>query len=180
MNLISVLPPLVLLVLLLALDQTSGGAVGSKEPASSPSTGTTTDYFFDSFDEGWDQRWTHSELKKYAGRFASAPRRHAAQRGRGGGDTAITVPEPNRRYALAAPLPRGAVDAGAEGLVVQYEAQFTDTHGCGGAYVKLLAVDPLEWDPKRVGRRTPYSVMFGPDRCGGASRVRALFGLGGV
>jgi hypothetical protein len=79
------------------------------------------------------------------------------------------VPAPNQQYALSAPLPRPLVPATA-GLVVQYEAQITETHGCGGAYLKLLVHDP-EWQPRKLSRRTPYALMFGPDRCGADARV---------
>jgi hypothetical protein len=62
------------------------------------------------------------------------------------------------------------------GLIVQYEAQTPQTHGCGGAYMKLLS-PPDGWAPQRLRSRTPYSIMFGPDRCGAAARVRE--GAGG-
>lgn len=79
------------------------------------------------------------------------------------------VPEPNKHYAMAALLPQPL--APAEGLVVQYEVQFTETHNCGGAYLKLLSHIP-GWQPKKLGKKTTYSIMFGPDKCGAAARVR--------
>ncbi|KIY94823.1 putative Calnexin Flags: Precursor [Monoraphidium neglectum] len=84
---------------------------------------------------------------------------------------AITVPEPNKHYAMAALLPFPL--APESGLIVQYEAQTAQTHGCGGAYMKLLS-PPDGWAPQRLRSRTPYSIMFGPDRCGAAARVHLI------
>lgn len=81
------------------------------------------------------------------------------------------VPEPSRHYAMAARLP-APLAPGAGGLLVQYEVQITESHGCGGAYLKLLSHEEGR-PPGRLGRKTHYSIMFGPDRCGAASRVRA-------
>jgi hypothetical protein len=91
-----------------------------------------------------------------------------------GGRRRPQVPEANRHYAMAAALPRPL--RASDGLVVQYEVQITETHACGGAYVKLLA-PPGGWAPDGVSRKTPYAAMFGPDRCGPDSRVGA--GRGG-
>lgn len=88
-------------------------------------------------------------------------------------DPSLQVPEPNRQYALSALLPAPLPPAG--GLVVQYEAQTPEAHACGGAYLKLLS-PPADWAPARLRKKTPYSIMFGPDRCGGAARVRAARG----
>jgi len=60
-----------------------------------------------------------------------------------------------------------------DGLVLQYEVRFSQGHTCGGAYLKLLSA-PLPGqtlDTKQLSADTPYSIMFGPDRCGPDSRV---------
>ncbi len=41
---------------------------------------------------------------------------------------------------------------------------------CGGAYLKLLSAEP-GMAPEDLVDSTPYSVMFGPDRCGGPGKV---------
>ena len=74
---------------------------------------------------------------------------------------------------LSAPLPLGG------GLLAQYEVQITDTHACGGAYLKLTSHQD-GWRPERVGKRTPYTVMFGPDRCGAAARASRAAGVSGL
>jgi hypothetical protein len=48
---------------------------------------------------------------------------------------------------------------------VQYEAAFPKGYECGGAYMKLLThVEGFQ--AKDLADVTPYSVMFGPDKCG--------------
>lgn len=40
---------------------------------------------------------------------------------------------------------------------------------CGGAYIKLLSGDV---NLPTFHEKTPYSIMFGPDKCGLTSKVR--------
>ena len=56
-------------------------------------------------------------------------------------------------------------------LVVQYEVIFQEGQECGGAYLKLLSVDPRHTDLKNFHDKTPYSIMFGPDKCGNDHKV---------
>lgn len=71
-------------------------------------------------------------------------------------------------------------------LVVQFEVKNEGTifvndgpYPCGGAYLKLFR-DPLEqeykalgtsFEPSKLSNASPYSIMFGPDRCGGLDLV---------
>jgi hypothetical protein len=59
-----------------------------------------------------------------------------------------------------------------DGIVIQYEVQFSQGHTCGGAYLKLLSQTAEEFKPKKLRPKTPFSIMFGPDRCGPEARVR--------
>lgn len=43
---------------------------------------------------------------------------------------------------------------------------------CGGAYIKLVREDPL--DLTTLNDRTPYAIMFGPDKCGGTNKVHFI------
>jgi calnexin len=56
-------------------------------------------------------------------------------------------------------------------LVVQYEVIFQEGQECGGAYLKLLSVDPRYKDLKNFHDKTPYTIMFGPDKCGNDHKV---------
>eukprot|EP00879_Flechtneria_rotunda_P031120 GHRR01033972.1.p1 GENE.GHRR01033972.1~~GHRR01033972.1.p1 ORF type:complete len:154 (+),score=13.61 GHRR01033972.1:3-464(+) len=120
-------------------------------------------YFFESFSPDWPERWQYTSVKKYTGRFDTV-------QPEGFQDTATQIPAANQHYGVSATLkaPLHAKD----GLVVQYEVKFTKGHTCGGAYLKLLSQTENGYTPKRLKSKTPYSIMFGPDRCGPDSRVR--------
>ena len=65
-----------------------------------------------------------------------------------------------------------------EGLLVQYEVRFTTGATCGGAYIKLLSHSP-EFSAADLVDSTPYTIMFGPDKCGGLNKVGVGGGCGG-
>ena len=48
---------------------------------------------------------------------------------------------------------------------------FQNGISCGGAYIKLLSG---EAELNKFHEKTPYSIMFGPDKCGLTSKVRGL------
>lgn len=56
-------------------------------------------------------------------------------------------------------------------LIVQYEVNFQEGQECGGAYLKLLTLDPNHRDLKTFNDKTPYTIMFGPDKCGNSHKV---------
>lgn len=51
-------------------------------------------------------------------------------------------------------------------LIVHYEVNFQEGQECGGAYLKLLTLDEEHKDLKQFHDKTPYTIMFGPDKCG--------------
>lgn len=57
-------------------------------------------------------------------------------------------------------------------LVVQYEVIFQEDQECGGAYLKLLSDSSEHKDLTTFHDKTPYSIMFGPDKCGPDTKVR--------
>ena len=62
-----------------------------------------------------------------------------------------------------------------EGLVVQYEAALQEGLECGGAYLKFLNTDEKAFTPDTLDGDSPYTLMFGPDRCGGTDKVHVIF-----
>ena len=86
----------------------------------------------------------------------------------------LQVTEKNQKYGLTAILPQPLDPT--KGLVLQYEVQFIEGHECSGAYLKLLPHDDA-FKPEQLEKDAPYTIMFGPDRCGPNSRVSAR-GLG--
>lgn len=59
-------------------------------------------------------------------------------------------------------------------LVVQYEVKLQKGLECGGAYMKLLTHDP-NYDSTLFDDKTPYTIMFGPDKCGSTNKVHFIF-----
>ncbi|KYN19040.1 Calnexin [Trachymyrmex cornetzi] len=60
-------------------------------------------------------------------------------------------------------------------LVVQYEVNFQEGQECGGAYLKLLTLDDKYGDLKQFQDKTPYTIMFGPDKCGNDHKLHFIF-----
>ncbi|GBP07453.1 Calnexin [Eumeta japonica] len=47
---------------------------------------------------------------------------------------------------------------------------------CGGAYIKLLSKDiSTKTDLKKFYDQTPYTIMFGPDKCGNDNKLHFIF-----
>ncbi|PNW81486.1 hypothetical protein CHLRE_07g357900v5 [Chlamydomonas reinhardtii] len=130
---------------------------------------STSVLFFDDFDgSDWSERWKHSTADKYTGRFTTAQAKDWT-------DAGLKVPEKNKHYGvvalLAAPV-EPVVGPGAP-LVVQYEVKYSEGVTCGGAYLKLLSADSA-LAPEGLVDSTPYSIMFGPDKCGGPGKVHLI------
>ena len=59
-------------------------------------------------------------------------------------------------------------------LLFRYDVRFQEGMECGGAYIKLLSeADSL--DLKEFHDKTPYTVMFGPDKCGNDLKLHFIF-----
>ena len=81
-----------------------------------------------------------------------------------------------KHHAISMKLPQPiSMDEGDKDvLVVQYEVKLQNGLECGGAYMKLLTYD-ANYDPKSFTNNTPYTIMFGPDRCGMTNKVHFIF-----
>ena len=79
----------------------------------------------------------------------------------------LQVPEKARHYGLSAQLdaPLKAV----KGLALQFELKLSEGLTCGGAYLKYLTSG--EFEVSGLKDDTPYTVMFGPDKCGSTNKV---------
>ncbi|EFJ41946.1 hypothetical protein VOLCADRAFT_77379 [Volvox carteri f. nagariensis] len=128
--------------------------------------------FYETFnDKEWESRWSHSRDAKYNGRFIT-------DAAKGWTDNGLKIPEKNKYYGLTALLdapvePIVASSPKPLPLVVQYEVKYDEGVTCGGSYLKLLTADP-DLTPEGLVDSTPYSIMFGPDRCGGTSKIHLI------
>ncbi|KAJ1432772.1 Calreticulin family-domain-containing protein [Ochromonadaceae sp. CCMP2298] len=85
-------------------------------------------------------------------------------------DKGIQLTRELRHYGFGAKLDQPFVSAG-EDLIVQYEVKLEEGLSCGGAYVKLLRGEP---NLEELNSDTPYSIMFGPDKCGNNNKVHFI------
>lgn len=67
------------------------------------------------------------------------------------------------------------IDPKGKPLVIQYEAKFQKGLECGGAYIKLLTENPELHAGGEYTDKTPFTIMFGPDRCGQTNKVHFIF-----
>ncbi len=99
------------------------------------------------------------------------------------GDRGLLLASASYPYAISAPLAAPIIFDGEEDFIFQYEVKMQDGLECGGAYFKLFrAPDGGEgseprstFDSGNVDKSSPYSIMFGPDRCGTTDRIHLIF-----
>ncbi|XP_039621848.1 calnexin-like [Polypterus senegalus] len=136
-------------------------------------------YFLESFESGFfDGDWVRSEAKKeengemmlkYEGEWAiELPQDRRLPRNNG-----LVLKSPAKLHAIASSM-RRVFHFKDKPLIVQYEVHFQDGVDCGGAYIKLLSHrDDL--DLTQFHDKTPFSIMFGPDRCGKDYKMHFIF-----
>lgn len=86
------------------------------------------------------------------------------------GDTGLVL-KSKARHAAISTLLNKPFKFDDKPLIVQYEVNFQEGQECGGAYLKLLTQDPEHLDLKKFHDKTPYTIMFGPDKCGNEHKV---------
>ncbi|VIO91633.1 Uncharacterized protein BM_BM13750 [Brugia malayi] len=83
-------------------------------------------------------------------------------------DFGLIVKSRARHHAIASKFSRPFKFDG-KPLIVQYEVKYEEGQECGGGYLKLLTegIEALE----EFTDKTPYTIMFGPDKCGAKSSI---------
>jgi calnexin len=122
--------------------------------------------FSESFDEGdvfASGKWTKSSDEKYAGQPVMVKASDKAAKGFSG-DKGLSLTQEMKFYGLSAEFPEIVHNKGKD-FVVQYELKLEEGLSCGGAYVKLPRAGDAG-DLSELTNETPYTIMFGPDRCG--------------
>ena len=121
--------------------------------------------FYETFDNGNDIFTTGKWIKSNADKFKEQPIlvRPAKQPASGyENDNGLQLSQANFHYGVVAPFKEPLKLIEGKEIVIQYELKLEDTLACGGAYVKLPRIN----DFKNFDSDTPYSIMFGPDKCG--------------
>jgi len=120
--------------------------------------------FLESFQDGLGA-FKHSSVPKFNGVFEVGTGKKAYIPG----DKGMIIPQKAKFYAASAVVP--GVDS--KKFALQYEARFDGGLTCSGAYLKL-PTEPFS-DPTQFDNGVTYSVMFGPDKCGGTSKIHFIF-----
>ncbi|KAI3512756.1 hypothetical protein L1887_20075 [Cichorium endivia] len=127
---------------------------------------TSDNIFYDSFDEPFEERWIVSENKDYSGVW-----QHSKSEGHD--DYGLLVSEKARKYAIVKELDK-PVDLKDTTTILQFEVRLQNGLECGGAYLKYLRPQESGWTAKLFNNESPYSIMFGPDKCGATNKVHFI------
>lgn len=122
--------------------------------------------FFDAFQNGLSQ-WINTADPEYNGRFVTGQGAKPTFKG----DRAMIIPEKAKRYGISSRLSTFD-DMSSKDLLLQYELKLDEGMTCGGAYFKMPTT---AFSPDKFDGSTPYSVMFGPDKCGATDKVHFIF-----
>uniref|UniRef100_A0A0D6R4Y3 Calnexin homolog n=1 Tax=Araucaria cunninghamii TaxID=56994 RepID=A0A0D6R4Y3_ARACU len=123
--------------------------------------------FYESFDESFEGKWIVSEKEEYKGVW-----KH--EKSKDHEDYGLLVSEPARKYAIVKELSE-AIDPKDGSVVLQYEVRLQNGLECGGAYLKYLRPQEAGWKSKEFDNEAPYSIMFGPDKCGATNKVHFIY-----
>uniref|UniRef100_A0A7E4VF71 Calnexin n=1 Tax=Panagrellus redivivus TaxID=6233 RepID=A0A7E4VF71_PANRE len=88
------------------------------------------------------------------------------------GDLGLIVKNRARRHAIASALDKPFEFKG-QPLILQYEVKYEEGQECGGGYLKLISASAKN-QIKTFTDQTPYTIMFGPDKCGANARVHFI------
>jgi calnexin len=121
---------------------------------------------YESFDEAFDGRWIVSENEDYKGVW-----KHSKSEGHD--DYGLLVSEKARKYGIVKEVDE-PVDLKDGTTVLQFETRLQNGLECGGAYLKYLRPQGAGWKANEFDNDSPYSIMFGPDRCGTTNKVHFI------
>eukprot|EP00095_Tigriopus_kingsejongensis_P004406 snap_masked-scaffold93_size381549-processed-gene-2.11 protein:Tk04406 transcript:snap_masked-scaffold93_size381549-processed-gene-2.11-mRNA-1 annotation:"hypothetical protein DAPPUDRAFT_304937" len=137
-------------------------------------------YLGEAFDEQaqFERRWIKSQARKDGADAAVAKYDgvwglEAAAQDPLTGDMGLVLKSRAQHAAIAAPL-RKPFKFQSRPLIVQYELNFQHGQDCGGGYVKLLS-QTEGLDLRQFTDQTPYTIMFGPDKCGSEAKLHFIF-----
>jgi calnexin len=89
-------------------------------------------------------------------------------------DYGLLVSEKARKYAIVKETD-SPVSLKDGTVVLQFETRLQEGLECGGAYLKYLRPQEAGWKPKEFDNDSPYTIMFGPDKCGATNKVHFIF-----
>ncbi|XP_044129194.1 calnexin-like [Bufo gargarizans] len=135
-------------------------------------------YVAESFDKGTLDGWvlskakkddTDDDIAKYDGKWEVVEMKETKLPG----DKGLVLASRAKHHAVAIKLKKPFV-FDKKPLIVQYEVNFQSGIECGGAYVKLLS-KTSDQNLDQFHDKTPYTIMFGPDKCGEDYKLHFIF-----
>lgn len=100
-------------------------------------------------------------IAKYDGKWAIEPSIDSVLEG----DMGLVLKSKAKHHAISSKIMKPFHFSNKKPLIIQYEVKFQNPLECGGAYVKLLAQN-ADFKLESFHDKTPFSIMFGPDKCG--------------
>nr|NP_573131.1 calnexin 14D [Drosophila melanogaster]AAF48618.2 calnexin 14D [Drosophila melanogaster] len=139
-------------------------------------------YFADHFDdvEASRKRWVLSQAKKNdiadeIAKYDGIWNWESPQRIFWANDLGLVLKSKAKHAAIAAPFRQPFDFKSNKPLVVQYELTLQEGQDCGGSYLKLLSAGKGTEQLNRFNDKTPYTIMFGPDKCGNNLKMHFIF-----
>jgi len=133
-------------------------------------------FFSETFDDAdifASGKWFKSSDAQYADQSLKVTPAHKPAPGFEN-DKGIQLTTDMRHYGFGSQFPETLAMKGKD-LFIQYELKIEEEHKCGGAYIKLpMAPGGEIVDLKDFNSGTPYTIMFGPDRCGVNNKVHFI------
>jgi len=126
--------------------------------------------FLEPFDDQWESRWTAIKNSKYQGEWSVESHQNPPPELKD--EKGLVVQHLARHSAIITKL---NLDPKEKDLVVQYEVKLQNGLECGGAYMKLLTADKNLENLEKFSDSSPYTIMFGPDKCGFDNKVHFIF-----
>jgi calnexin len=136
------------------------------DPAKVPSV-----IFVETFGPGWQDRWIVSTEEKYKGKWEV---REGDKPFTISGDQGLVATTDAAYHGIAARFSK-ILDNKDKDLIIQYEVRLQKPLDCGGSYLKLLTTETLPNNLAKFSNDTPYTIMFGPDKCGTTNKVHFIF-----
>lgn len=126
-----------------------------------------------------EKKWVRSQAKKDGiaeeiSKYDGIWKVEASQKDNLIGDLGLVLKSKAKHAAISSKLEKPFVFAN-KPLIVQYEVILQEGQECGGAYLKLLSDGPETKDLKQFQDKTPYTIMFGPDKCGNDHKLHFIF-----
>ncbi|XP_018426882.1 PREDICTED: calmegin [Nanorana parkeri] len=135
-------------------------------------------FFAETFDDETLNGWvlsrtmkedTDEDIAKYDGEWKV----EALKENKLSGDLGLVLKSTARHHAISSKLQKPFAFEN-KPLIIQYEVNFQDSIDCGGAYIKLLS-HSSNLNLEEFHDRTPYTIMFGPDKCGEDYKLHFIF-----